>query len=216
MVSIDSVLEAADKTFSLPELTLPIPGAQWKERIHALEDANLPQQRTMAIFEMRCWQAQALGLLSLSPDEIVELIMGEPHTKAYTASTEMEFEYCYNHRTDSVEKRTINTWMFERIAKDSPWYMPPFFPKLKWRCVGGALDYLKLPIPAGIIFRIQELKKLRLFNCFMVFAPEDAWKSFGKIDPIVVARISEFATDEDGDTLLKNGRQALYVIGKWQ
>lgn len=216
-----SILEISKQTTELfekgLEKELPVPPPKFKDHIAALKEARLTAATDGAIFDMRCWQAAALGLTQMSNEEIVLSLMGEPHTHSGELRTDQEFEWAYSHHEDREWHRSMSPWYFDRIVKETPWWKPPFCPVRKWRVVGGVVNYLKKEIPYGIVLRMNELRKLKIFNCFMAFAPEAAWRSMGAVDPIIVGRISECARDNEAEErYLKGGKQATFFIGRWE
>lgn len=213
-----------NKTDAAMVQEVPEPPPDMKTRLDILENAGLESQRLMALFEMRCWQADKMGFAKVEAQDIAMALFGEPYTKQIAEEKDpnkqknMKFEYSFNHFTGNENwGRQMEGWKYERYVEQRRWYLPPFSRNvLKWRMVGGPMDYLKIQIPYGVVLRTQELRKLKLFNCFMVFAPEEAFSSLGKIDPIVVGRISECAKDSDGAQLLCRGQQALYFVAQWR
>lgn len=99
------------------------------------------------------------------------------------------------------------------MDKCNSWYLPPFKKKEVWRVRFGKLNYLKRDIPYGVVLRMNEVKKLKLFNVFNVMAPIEAWERKTDIDPIVVATIWELIKDEHGDRIA--GQVAHYFLAQW-
>lgn len=209
------------------KICLPEPPQIWKDKLLALEEAALPKQKASLIFDMRRLQAKELGFEEIESDKLVEMIMGEPHTKIQDSTekgsikTERQtYEWVYNHHTD--EELLKSNWggepiVFERREeKKKVWYVPPFLRSdfKKWIVIFGKLDYLKKEIPYGVVLKINECKKLKLFNVFNVVAPEEAWERKTDIDPIVVASIWEMPIDETGG-FLTAGRMAHFFLAQW-
>ena len=193
MISFESVKNNVNEIFS-NELIVPEPPIHWKDKIEALEEADLDKQRAAAIYDMRKWQAAEMGFQEIDSADMVEMIMGQPHTLSEDGKNRQQYEWIYNHHLDTNDddsgwggKPTI----FKRIEKVGLWHLPPFSKKVVWEVQFGKLNYLEREIPYGVILRINEIKKLKLFNCFNVMAPMEAWQKKTDIDPIVVASIWE-------------------------
>jgi len=202
------------------KLSLPEPSPHWQRKIEALEEASLWRQRQAAIFDMRCEQADTMGFQKLTSDEMVVMIMGEEHTHDEEGQRQ-SYEWFYNHHTDKTET-TDCKWGgsvedFIKMEKKNRWFLSPFSETEKWRCRFGKLDHLKQEIPYGVVLKMQELKKLNLFNVFNILAPIEAWERETDIDPIVVATIWEI-TDKENESpekLNAAGQVAHYFLAQW-
>ena len=103
------------------------------------------------------------------------------------------YEWVYNHHKDKVE----TNWN----GQPTDYFLKKGFLRKKvWQCRLGRLDYLTIPLPYGVVLRINELKERKFFNAFNVLAPIDAWMEEPKaqIDPIVVGTIWEMPIDYEG------------------
>ena len=202
-------------------LEVPQPSLTWQRRLEALEAAHLERQRTAAIFDMRCEQAAQIGFRRMTSAELVETLMGEPHTdqKERSDLPRQNHEYFFHHYTGETLTGDKCNWGgsctdFYRMEKQGLWYLPPFAKVEKWRVRWGKLDYLKRVIPYGVILRINELKPLRLFNVFSVLAPIEAWERDTDIDPVVVAAIWEIPPVESGQPGTA-GQAAHFFLAQW-
>lgn len=216
MLTLEAVKESTNEIFDGFSVMVPEPDILWKDRIQALEEANLGSHRTSCIFDMRRDQAAKLGFEQLHSSELVEMLMGEPHTESKDGPTRHYYEWAYNHHKD---EQLNETWgakpeIFIRTEKKGLWYYPPFSKIKKWECQFGKLNYLKRDIPYGVILRINECKKLKLFNVFNVLAPMEAWERKTDIDPIVVASIWELPLDKEGNSTTA-GQVAHYFLAQW-
>jgi hypothetical protein len=215
MLILDKIKEDTESIFN-QAIKVPEPPLIWRDKMEALASANLINQRASLIFDMRKWQAKELGFVELQSSEMVEMIMGEPFTESEDGKVRQNHEWLYNHHTDEL---LGNTWggfptIFRHKEKMNFWHLPPFAIKTKWEVQFGKLDYLKREIPYGVVLRIEEIKKLKLFNAFNVMAPMEAWERKTDIDPIVVASIWEFPLNEE--KLYKiAGQSAHYFLAQW-
>jgi len=212
-VVLEEAVALTDPIFE-KELTLPEPPIHFKDKIDALKEAELPRQQAACIFDMRKWQAKQLGFQSMEGNTIVRMLMGESYNK-HRDGDRHEIEWLYNHHNDKVEK----TWggnaiIYSLVEKKGLWYLPPFQNQVKWEVQSGRLDYLKRELPYGVILRINELKKLKLFNAFRVYAPMDAWFKQIDIDPIVVGEIFLMPPDDNGK-YVKTADSESYFIASW-
>lgn len=197
------------------DLSVPVPPPLWKDKMDAFEASNLTSQRTSLIFDMRCWQAAEMGFRRIESGEMVQMLMGESHTATITSDSRQTYEWIYNHHDDKVQSES--NWggkpeIFQRIDRQGFWYMPPFANKIIWQCQFGKLNYLKRTIPYGVVLRIEECKKTKLFNAFNVLAPLEAWERKTDIDPIVVASVWEIVETEKSTSA---GQVAHFFVAQW-
>jgi hypothetical protein len=166
---------------------------------------------------MRKWQASQLGFKEVENEDLPKMLMGKDFTDQEEAKERQNYEWAYNHHTNELLN---NTWggpptIWHRKTKIGLWFLPPFGKQLIWTVQMGKLDYLKREIPYGVILRINECKKTKLFNCFNVIAPLEAWQQKTTIDPIVVATIWELPPDDKSDTK-SAGNTAHYFLAQWK
>lgn len=221
--STDEVMEKLE----LGELEIPEPSAHWQRKIEALEEADLENHRRAAIFDMRCEQAGLLGFHQINTSDMVEMLMGERPTRTIDGDTRHTYEWVYFHMHDEVETKTNwggkpTIFIRERQVRAKRWWWPPFAKKTveDWRCQFGKLDYLKREIPYGVVLKLNELKKLKLFNCFNILAPMEAWERKTDIDPILVGTLWEFPLDPNDDRDKDGhshsaGQTAHFFIAQW-
>ena len=196
------------------DLIVPVPPPIWKDKLEAFEDNKLISQKTSLIFDMRCWQAKEMGFFQIDFPEMVEMLMGQKHTNVIEGKDRQNYEWTYNHHDDVL---LGNNWgsvptIFQRITREGFWHLPPFSKKLVWECQFGKLNYLKRVIPYGVVLRMEECKKTKLFNCFNVLAPMEAWVKKTDIDPIVVATIWELSQN---DNIMTVGQAAHFFLAQW-
>lgn len=214
---MEQVAKRTDEVFSA-ELVVPAPGEEWKRKMDALSEASLTSQRCAMIFDMRCWQAEKMGFKRIESGEMVRMVMGEAHTHTTDAKDRQNYEWMYDHHNDKQE--APSTWggtptMMYRMERKGFWYAPPFKLVEKWRCQFGKLDYLKREIPYGVVLRMNEVRKVKLFNCFNVLAPMEAWERKTDIDPVLVATIWEMPLDQEGKAK-SAGQAAHFFLAQWK
>lgn len=208
------------------EEIVPEPSPHWRRKIEALEEANLMKQRAAAIFDMRCEQAETMGFRKMLSEEMVEALMGEKHTEGGDENEDeprQSHEWFFNHHNEVILEGSACNWGghphdFLNVTQKGKWFLPPFNNIENWCCRFGKLDYLKREIPYGVVLRIQEVKKLNLFNVFNVMAPKDAWERDEDIDPIVVATIWEILPSEDEKDkreFATAGQAAHFFLAQW-
>lgn len=195
------------------ELKVPEPSIHWKRKLEALEEAELENQYKACLFDMRCEQAKLMGFKRFKSDDLVEMLMGEKHTHTGSGEKRQNHEFMYNHHTGITLIGDNCNWggnptLFYHKYNPTSWFLPPFSPIEKWRCQFGKLDYLKRTIPYGVVLKINEVKRLNLFNVFNVLAPMEAWELKTDIDPIVVATIWEI----NGSNV---GQSAHFFLAQW-
>ena len=222
MLTLQEVQEKTTQIFEQADgmgthnLVVPTPPIIWKDKLNALEEENLLNKRAALLFDMRKWQVTEMGFKEIKTPELVEMLMGEPHTEEIEGKTRQNYEWAYNHHTDELLGKDWGGMpaIYNRVVRTGLWHLPPFAKKTVWTCQSGRLDYLKREIPYGVILRINECKKLKLFNVFNVIAPKEAWENETEIDPIVVATIWELPFKASG----KNdsaGQTAHFFLAQW-
>lgn len=218
MITLTEVREKTSDIFEnemgCKDLVVPVPPTIWKDKLEAFEDNKLISQKTSLIFDMRCWQAKEMGFFQIDFPEMVEMLMGQKHTNVIEGKDRQNYEWTYNHHDDVL---LGNNWgsvptIFQRITREGFWHLPPFSKKLVWECQFGKLNYLKRVIPYGVVLRMEECKKTKLFNCFNVLAPMEAWVKKTDIDPIVVATIWELSQN---DNIMTVGQAAHFFLAQW-
>ena len=219
MTTLTEIKQQTDLVFEHEELILPKPSLHWQRKLEAFEEANLESQRKACLFDMRCEQAKTLGFESIGSDEMVEMLMGEKHTDLHDeVGSRQNHEFFYEHHSGVTLEGKACIWgsksaQFSCMYKKNAWFLPPFDLKEKWRCQFGKLNYLKREIPYGVVLRINEVKKLNLFNVFNVLAPMEAWERETDIDPIIVATVWEVVDNEGGSG--KAGQVQHFFLAQW-
>jgi hypothetical protein len=173
---------------------------------------------------MRCEQAEMLGFKQIESWDMATMLMGQEPTdqKERDDMARQTYEYLFNHHTDEIFEKDACVWGgkpvdFYHLANTTPWFLPPFEKKEMWRCRFGKLDYLKRIIPYGVVLKIQEVKKLKLFNVFNVMAPLEAWEAKTDIDPIVVATIWQITDkhEKSSEEFNTAGTTAHFFLAQW-
>ena len=205
--------EVKDKTESIFEEELKVPELiHFKDRLTAFKESKLERQYRSCLFDMRIEQAKAMGFVPLAGEEMVQMLMKEPHNHSiiepwYTGA--MRYGWAYNHHENKVlDDDSIS-------LRQSDYKRKGWFGKEIWKLRLGSLDYLK-EIPYGVVLRVNELKKLRFFNAFDAIAPMAAWDEEAVFteDPIVVATIWELPIRVDKSSQ-RVGRREHFFLAQW-
>ena len=220
MLTLDELKRKGEQAFiEGQKIEIPDPGILWNDKLEALKNSNLQQQYERCLFEMRVEQAELMDFQPFTVEELTEILMGEKHTHEEEPKNRQNFEWMYNHHTGEILTGDDCNWGgvpddFYLMRKESPWYLPPFCKKEVWRCRFGKLDFLERQIPYGVVLRINELKDVKVFNCFNVLAPIEAWTHQTDIDPIVVGTIWEMPKDDKGEWR-KAGDVQHFFVAQW-
>jgi hypothetical protein len=218
MITLEEVQKQTESIFEPNDLKIPEPPVTWKDKLIALNEANLLKQKAALLLDMRKWQANQMGFKEIETNDLPKMLMGKDFTEQgeLPDSERQAYEWSYNHHTDQIlEKWGGNPTQWHRKVKVGPWFLPPFSKKLIWTVRMGKLDYLKREIPYGVILKINECKKIKLFNCFNVIAPLEAWQQKTTIDPIVVATIWELPPNDQGEFKMA-GNSAHFFLAQWK
>jgi hypothetical protein len=214
---LEEVIKSTNDLFTGSlDMKVPEPSADWKRKLEALEEATLPTHRAKLLLDLRTWQAAAIGFRQVTTEQCVEMLMGEPHTHVYETSIKHRLEWAYCHHDDTIEQGEECEWsnnctQYAKMEKRGFWHLPPFSKKEVWRCQKGMFNYLRREIPYGVVLRLIECKKLKLFNAFQVIAPMDAWLTDAEIDPIIVGEIWEKPIGQH-----TSGRENYFFIAQWK
>lgn len=203
MPTIQECIEATRPLFERSEAALPEAppiSAHWQRKIEAMEANGLRRQAELVKFEQRCDQAARFGFTPLQPAEMVEMLMGQPHTYVRRGEP-LPLEYVYNHHTDAVEQGQNCPWeRGVRIFVRQGWRgMIGGEARAVWRCCFASPDHLTITIPYGVALKMLEVKQLRLFNTFNILAPIEAWQEnvIEKIDPILAGAVWQITRNPD-------------------
>lgn len=127
-----------------------------------------------------------------------------------------EREYVYNHIKDceALDWRE-NNFEWHQIEFNINWFTGKGDIAYQLR----GLNYLQVPIPSGIVDRIVELKKLKLFNRFDALALQQQFITAvnrPQYDPVILAVVTEgmpyrlpYNWEKDSP------KQAFYLVGRW-
>lgn len=180
------VLEVANDVCG-SSIQLPPPPPDQIRRLEALRAAGLQIKAADCLFGIRCQQARELGFCDFSPEEVVEMLMGEPHTHTDYGIKHFH-EYVFDHHSGQESLGEQCRWDYRTEL-----YTRKVRSRLRtttaWECIHGGLDYLAGEIPYGIVLRLNELKAAKLFNAFSVVAPAAAFRTPEEIDPILIGQI---------------------------
>ena len=171
-----------------------------EDKFNAACENNLYALAARFALEYREEQANILGLQKINRAECYTLLTG----KQYHFHYEYRFkrynvEYFYNHDDNSISyDYTYNVEDYWRYG---------FSDVIRQ----GTLSALKVDIPYGVLLRLTELKKLKIFNSFSVFAPKRCFnKANLSIDPIITGNI---------ETINSKGISSQishYFVAQWQ
>ncbi len=151
------------RLFENPIEKLPEPPVLLRDKLHTYHKANLDNQISLCKYDIKCWQAKELGFQEVDSFDIVKMLTGYKPTHAFWK----------------------NTYARDLIGYRRSTYLPPY----ELDCIAGPLSKLIVEIPCGVVLRIEEIKKLGLFDVIRAYAPAKAWDVRETIDPIITGRI---------------------------
>jgi len=216
MTILTEVKERTDKIFEKGLSVVPNSDffTDYQRKVEAYKEACLEFQTEDVLFELRCKQAEELGFESYSHRELVKMLTGEYPDSGFKEGRERQVhEYFYQHYDDKELKGSDCTWG-SRPIKYSKTERKFLKKNTKWTIQVGKLNYLRKTIPYGVVLKINELKKLKLFNSFEVLAPIELWeKDIPDIDPIVCAQISSIIRRPNGR--MGSDKNKNYFIAQW-
>lgn len=157
------------------------------EYIGAFKVAGLQMHEYEMKYVQRKNEAFKKDFIKVTQEEVVRKITKDEKTRIIAKYDnyyhKVRMEWFYNNNTNDFP-----SCYFLRVV-----FKPPFFSRVKWKVNMVSLIDLKAIIPYDTLQRIEEIKKLNLFNCFYAFIPsvEQEEKSYLKISSnvIIVAAI---------------------------
>jgi len=189
---------------------------QNKDELSALKEAGLTNHYADILFDLRCQTAEHFGFTRMTLRQMVELLMQSEVQKEFMPRDEkrQNYQWYYDHLQNLVFEGAENNW--GAIPTDFSGQIN----HKKWTCRFGKLNYLKKSIPYGVVLRMLELRKLRIFNCFNVIAPVEAWRENKiDIDPILCGTIHTIISQPNSRTGAKqsfaSGTEAHFVVAQW-
>lgn len=217
-----SVCICEDAEAKVAALKTKIIKEKYQDRFDALKEANLTLQLGRLYAEMQVTLAKEVGFEQYSIEELSRLLMNEPDLPfasrqgAWGAWEAYEWFYCPDfipvefarngNKMQTNYRTNIQNVYFE---KKGGWFSRKSIVK---ECRLGPINSLKIDIPYGVILRINELKKLDIFNCFNVIAPISVWKEPVYRDPIIVASIVEMENKREQFSV---NDMTHFFVAKW-
>lgn len=179
-----------------------------RRRIEAFQSAGMLSHADELIFNIRCNRAR-LKFATCPLSSFVEILTGKPHTHLFESTERQPYEWAYNH-LDGKEYVSPNCTyytdqiVFARIEKR-------FWDNLKevWRVQVDRLDAFEPKVPYGIVLKINEIKKLKLFNAFCILAPTAQYKSLNTA--MALGEIWHLTREVDFYSV----NRAYFLIAKW-
>jgi hypothetical protein len=206
MNAIDELVCKTNEVFTNPITVLPAIKAEVADRIKTYRDAGLVKQASQQEYLARCEQAQALGFIKITMPEIVNILRPE-----YRGGSPYEISGQDRGHRSRLEYFLARNGL--SCSDDVYWNFADWHPGGTWfqwdalRVRTGPLDSLKMPIPYGVVLRVQELKALKLFNLFSVHAPIELFRNSEvrrDNDPVVTASICD-----------PEHKETLFFVAKW-
>jgi len=203
----DLVAYLSKKTKPLFEKELSIPPypPDMQRRLDAYKEADLTDQAKTLIFQYRCNEIEKLGFQKVDPKKLAEKFGGTGEWRS--SNNAVRYEWFYDH----VNGTTLSASTYNWAADNRPWFTPTTFHDNKAKSFLGCLDYLKSPMPYGVVLKMQELKKANLFNAFNVLAPIECWRETIHTDPILLGVVHELVSNNK-----VNPQQQFFFIAEWE
>lgn len=168
------------------DLALPKPTEVDRRKLDAIEQHITSHFHTsLRRFKTRCWQAEELGLDKMSLCQAAELVTEKSYNRVKTW-------WGWDGRPGKWEraddKQKWGEWLFEYFYDpfgDVTWNdmgMEPLFVKGRGPTLTlGRLQNYNGEIPYPALLKVDQFKDLKLFNCFSILGPKDAFRTSRKI-----------------------------------
>jgi hypothetical protein len=169
-------------------------------------------------FQTRCWQAEQLGLTRMSLLEVGELLMGKKYRKV---TTWWGWDGRVGHWNSNDPKEHVFEYFYRKDSYSGlNWGQEPLMIK---RLFGPTLYLGRMPnlhdeVPYPALLKVEQFKELKLFNCFSIVGPKEAFRKLSKpvpepIDPVLLGCIYNLEYKPNG--LDDPNYVAYYPLAKW-
>lgn len=234
----DGALKSLDSIPRFPE--------EMQRLLKEYRDAGLDQQAAQIIHEARKWQARKVGFELVAEsawdyanwhfgipdmDRLLTQLAGAPPTSAHvernnSQSMEWIWHHLYEQESVPVAKRAEAKQEADRQWTGNTRNPIRYRRKTGWLRRRGGYDWvlwnlneLIKPIPFGVMLKIAEAKRSRLFNCFAALAPRDCFglseRPVIDADPVVFAVQYGFVANSNGH-FVNSGDHAYFFLGQWE
>lgn len=202
----DRVQDALDIAGEKP-VQFPRPPANEADLLEVYKSSGLACHANDQQFRIRCWQAQNLGFPPVSLEQLAMQLMGEcangpTESVVRTDEGQRQIEYYYDLATDKEFRpcrqggaKKMTTSRIRRVRQTDEyllWMFPYRQTHVVWEVLHRPMDDLATPIPYGVMLRVGELKRAKLFSCFSVLAPAALFGSVDSpaTDPVLVGTVA--------------------------
>lgn len=207
---------------SQDDLELPEPNEIEKRKLEAITQQLGGYHASLQRYKTRCWQAETLGLDQFTLREVAKLLTGQDYTKVKTwwgwDGKPGEWE-----RIDDREKWSdcIFEYFYDPFGNVT-WSnigLEPLFVKGRGPMLMlGRLSDFNAEIPYAALLKVNQFKKIKIFNCFSILGPRNAFRSQRKsfqcpLSPVLVGCIYNF--DYSPQDLDDPNYVAYYPLAKW-
>jgi hypothetical protein len=217
MQTLDQLQEKSNQLWHEDKFVIPSIPINTQDYIQAYRDLNLNKHANELYFHARCQQAISMGFSFLTPFEIAKMLICKPNAKIIKVDRYESYEqnWFYDHLFDKCYDQT--TAKFSQLPLMS-YETNKWFNREKICMV--PINMLKCAIPYGVLLRIMELKKLKLFNCFYAFAPEQVIRTEmyikpASVDPVIVATMSNGHHINHNTVYINRHELAHFFVAKW-
>lgn len=208
---------------SQDDLELPEPNEIEKRKLEAVtQHISSTYHTSLRKFKTRCWQAETLGLDQLTLCGVAKLLTGKNYTKVKTW-------WGWNGKPGkwerSDDKQRWPDCLFEYFydpfgnATWSNFGLEPLFVKGRGPTLMlGRLGDFNEEIPYAALLKVNQFKELKMFNCFSILGPRDAFRSQRKsfqrrLSPVLVGCM--YNLDYSPQNLDDPNYVAYYPLAKW-
>jgi len=199
-------LEAKNVEIFEEPLKLEPMNADLKRKIEIYKQSGLSSQVTNIQYQQRITQANQLFTPITLEKAISWMTRDEPPFNFYIASGWQRYEWLYNHN----KQKTMGIGDYEGTQRYTNCVKTKWLKRF-WHYTIGSLFAYTEEIPLGIVLRIEEMKKLNLFNRFLLIAPTEKFRIIFE-DPIVVASIEKECFRAPS---INPDEFRYYFVGKW-
>lgn len=196
----EALEEAGDKPIALPR---PLPHDE--EVMQVYKQGGYANHANDQLFKIRCWQAEMMGFPPVTLEEVACEMAGDvPPDSSVTRADDgqRQLEWYYDLSTDKeyrpgrhggAKKMTQSRIRRVRYTEEHLlWLFPYRQEHVVWEMYHRPVDELAAPIPFGVLLRMEEIKRAKLFSSFSVLAPAALFRRNlpDRLDPVLLGVVA--------------------------
>lgn len=218
----EALEEAGDKPIALPR---PLP--QDDEALHVYRHAGFVNHANDQIFKIRCWQAEKMGFPPVTLEEVAcQMAVDMPPCLEVVRidDGQRQLEWYYDISADKEYRpgrhggaKKMMQSRIRRVRHTEEhllWLFPYRQEHVVWEMWHRPVDELVAPIPLGVVLRMEEIKRAKLFSSFSVIAPAALFRRTlpDRLDPVLLGAVARSPIE---GCVPSNEGVRHFVVARW-